>query len=94
MDNTSSWLVLQSFHPPLAGFFFGGHFGGHAHCSPMTVPTIGSEVAIYPLTSQAPEQQTQNRFTSATTTIITVSLMQKFRYLRRSEYPPPCGASR
>ncbi|QET79552.1 hypothetical protein CF128_08645 [Aeromonas veronii] len=20
--NTSSWLVLQSFHPPMAGFFF------------------------------------------------------------------------
>jgi hypothetical protein len=23
LGNTSSWLVLQSFHPPMAGFFFG-----------------------------------------------------------------------
>jgi len=22
LGNTSSWLVLQSFHPPMAGFFF------------------------------------------------------------------------
>ncbi|HDN9020624.1 TPA: hypothetical protein P2I16_002652 [Aeromonas salmonicida] len=25
LSNTTSWLVLQSFHPLLAGFFFSGH---------------------------------------------------------------------
>ncbi|RRA92443.1 hypothetical protein CF109_18615 [Aeromonas veronii] len=28
--NTSSWLVLQSFHPPMAGFFLSpNHFSHH-----------------------------------------------------------------
>lgn len=30
-DNTSSWLVLQSFHPPMAGFFLGKYL--HASLS-------------------------------------------------------------
>ena len=31
LGNTSSWLVLQSFHPPMAGFFLGKYL--HASLS-------------------------------------------------------------